>query len=86
MEIVQNLDKPAACNACVLLYLGWLYGGGSLGGIGFFLNCLVHFCQHQVSDELPVLSLVFPHKRHGRTHHLHHTEDDYSRRKECKRC
>lgn len=59
----------------MLLYLGWLYGGGSLGSISFPLCCLVHFCQHHVSDELPVLGLVLPYQGHGGAHHLRHKED-----------
>lgn len=58
-------------SGAVLAYLGGLHGGGLLWGISFPLCQLVHFCQHHVGDELPVLGLVIPHQGHGGAHHLH---------------
>ena len=79
--LLLNWLKPPVSNICVCLlpYLGWLNGSGSLGSISFIFCCLVHLYQHHVSNELPVLGLVFPYQRHGRPHHLCHREDSRDR-------
>ena len=83
LAVLQNWLKPPVSNLCVCLlpYLGWLNGSGSLGSISFVFCCLVHLYQHHVSNELPVLGLVFPYQGHCRPHHLHHRKD--SRHKGC---